>query len=82
MVDWTDWDGHWQTIIGYDTMGTKDNFGDDVIIMADPYDTSDHYQDGYYTVPAERFFYMWHEASSLVGDPDPQPWVIATPSKK
>ena len=25
-------------------------------IMADPYDTTDHYQDGYYTVPFDRFF--------------------------
>jgi len=81
MVDWIDWGGHWQTIIGYDTMGTDDVFGDDVIIMADSYDTSDHYQDGYYTVGAERFFYMWAESSSLTGSPDPQPWVIATPSK-
>lgn len=79
MVDWTDWGGHWQVIIGYDTMGTKDTFGDDVLIMADPYDTSDHYQDGYYTVPAERFFYMWTESSSLTGKPDPEPFVIATP---
>lgn len=82
MVDWTDWDGHWQAIIGYDTMGTDDNFGDDVMIMADPYDTTDQYQDGYYTVGAERFFYMWHESSSLNGKPDPQPFVIATPPEK
>lgn len=79
MVDWLDWNGHWQTIIGYDTMGTEDNFGDDVIIMADPYDTSDHYQDGYYLVPGERFFYMWRESSSLTDKPDDQPWIIATP---
>lgn len=79
MVDWLDWNGHWQDIIAYDTMGTEDNIGDDVIIMADPYDTSDHYQDGYYTVPAERFFYMWRESSSLTDEPDDQPWIIATP---
>lgn len=79
MVDWIDWSGHWQVIIGYDTMGTDDNFGDDVIIMADSYDTTDHYQDGYYTVGAERFFYMWTESSGLTKNPDPQPWVIATP---
>jgi len=78
MVDWIDWSGHWQVIIGYDTMGTK-QFGDDVIILADPYDTSDQYQDGYYTFGAERFFYMWHESSSLTGEPQQQPYVIATP---
>ena len=34
MVGWNDWGGHWQTIIGYDTMGTETT-QDDVIIMAD-----------------------------------------------
>lgn len=55
---WGDWDGHYQSIIGYDTMGTP-GIGDDVLIMADSYDTSDHWQDGYYCVSAERFFTMW-----------------------
>ena len=82
MIDWVDWAGHWQVIIGYDTMGTDDNMGDDVMIVADPYDTSDHYQDGYYTVGAERFFYMWKEGVTLKDKPEPQPWVIATPPEK
>ncbi len=60
MVEWCDWDGHWQAIIGYDTNGTP-GFGDDVIIFADPYDTSDSWQDGYYYYPAERWFYMWSD---------------------
>lgn len=55
---WGDWDGHYQSIIGYDTMGTP-SIGDDVLILADSYDTSDHCQDGYYSVGAERFFAMW-----------------------
>ena len=82
MVDWIDWSGHWQVIIGYDDMGTPDSFGDDVVILADPYDTSDNYQDGYYTYGAERFFYMWHESSSLTGEPAEQPFVIATPPEE
>jgi len=57
---WGDWDGHYQDIIGYDTMGTP-AIGDDVLILADSYDTSDHCQDGYYCVSAERFFTMWVE---------------------
>jgi hypothetical protein len=81
MVDWLDWAGHWQAIIGYDTMGTDDNFGDDVIIFADPYDTSDQYQDGYYIFSAERFFYMWQEGPGLSDVPQQQPWIIATPAK-
>lgn len=62
MVDWNDWGGHWQTIIGYDTMGTEDT-SDDVLIFADPYDTTDHYQDGYYVFSASRFLKMWADSS-------------------
>ena len=56
MIGWNDWGGHWQAIIGYDTMGT-DEEGDDVIIVADPYDTTDHNQDGYVIYGAERILY-------------------------
>ncbi len=82
LIDWLDWAGHWQVIIGYDTMGTPDLFGDDVIIVADPYDTSDHYQDGYFTIPAERFFYMWKEGIYTGPEAEEQPWIIATPPAK
>ena len=60
IVNWTRWNGHWEAIIGIDTMGTESS-SDDVLIMADPYDTTDHYQDGYFTVGMEQFFYEWHE---------------------
>lgn len=56
MVGWNDWGGHWQVIIGYDTMGTETQ-QDDVFIVADPYDTTDHCQDGYGVLMAERFLY-------------------------
>ncbi len=75
MVDWLDWGGHWQVLIGLDTCDTDDPH-DDVLIMADPYDTTDHYQDGYYVVPLDRFFNMWREGSA---DPYLQPFVIAVP---
>lgn len=82
MVDWIDWDGHWQTIIGIDTC-QEDNSSDDVLILADPYDTSDQYQDGYYTFSAERFFYMWHEgACSDMDVPGVQPFLVAMPMDK
>lgn len=58
-IGWNDWGGHWQVIIGYDTMGTETT-QDDVIIVADPYDTTDHNQDGYGIFPACRFFSMWN----------------------
>ncbi len=55
---WNDWGGHWQVMIGYDNMGTE-TYQDDVIIVADPYDTTDHNQDGYGVYPAERLYYNW-----------------------
>ena len=30
-----------------------------MIIVADSYDTTDHNQDGYGIIPAERFYYNW-----------------------
>ena len=56
LIGWNDWGGHWQVIIGYDTMGTETT-QDDVIIVADPYDTTDHNQDGYGVYGPERFLY-------------------------
>lgn len=58
LLGWDDWAGHWQVIIGYDTMGTE-NTADDVLIVADPYDTTDHLQDGYYIISFERLYYNW-----------------------
>jgi hypothetical protein len=78
LVEWSDWAGHWQAIIGYDTMGT-DQFSDDVLIMADPYDTSDHWQDGYYIVNAQRFFYMWYDYNYQPENQTDRQWVIAKP---
>lgn len=81
IVGWIDWGGHWQVIIGYDTMGTEDHLGDDVIILADPYDTSDHLQDGYCVVSAEKFFSMW-EPGFFSEEYQPQPWITAKPKLK
>ncbi len=53
------WGGHWQVVIGVDNMGTPDNPFDDILILADPYDTVDHNQDGYITYPFQRLFYDW-----------------------
>lgn len=49
------WSGHWQVIIGYDTMGTP-YMADDVLILADPYDIIDHQQDGYIIIPLQHFY--------------------------
>lgn len=61
IVENIDWGGHWRVIIGFDSMG--DNIPDnDVLILADPYDTTDHLQDGYNLEAAKRFYHMWFDA--------------------
>ena len=50
-----DWGGHYSNIIGYDDMGT-DNIEDDVIFLADPYDTTDHINDGFTIFNYERYY--------------------------
>lgn len=82
MVGWNDFGGHWQVIIGYDTMGTETT-QDDVILVADPYDTTDHNQDGYGTYGAERFFYnftMYNSFTEEEGGND-MLFVVATPTE-
>lgn len=80
MVDWVDWHGHWQVVIGLDKCGTED-LCDDVLIFADPYDITDHYQDGYYIFSFERFFDMWREGPCVEKDvPYEQPFVAAWPA--
>lgn len=80
MTDWLDWGGHWQVIIGIDTEGI-DSVHDDVLILADPCDATDHCRDGYYTYPASRFFSMWREGSGTKErGPYIQPFVAAHPN--
>lgn len=79
MIDWVDWAGHWQVLIGIDTCGSESPY-DDVLIFADPYDVTDHKQDGYYTFPLGRFFGMWREGSCAEkNEPYVQPYIIAKP---
>ncbi|HWQ79249.1 MAG TPA: S-layer homology domain-containing protein [Anaerovoracaceae bacterium] len=61
MVGWDEWGGHWQVVVGYDDMGTYGT-QDDVLILADPYDTTDHNQDGYVLESFERLVYGWDAA--------------------
>lgn len=61
MVEWSDWDGHWAVIIGIDNNGTPSFYGDDILIFADSYDTTDHWQDGYSIAQFERFFSLWKD---------------------
>ena len=81
LIGWNDWGGHWQVIIGYDNMGTEVE-QDDVIIVADPYDTTDHNQDGYGVYPAERFLYnftFYNFFSEESGELNDMCFLVATP---
>lgn len=60
MIGWDEWGGHWQVIVGYDDMGTPEATQDDVLILADSYDTTDHNQDGYVIESFERLVYGWY----------------------
>lgn len=82
LVDWVDWAGHWQVIIGIDTCGTETPY-DDVLILADPYDITDHFQDGYYIFPLGRFFGMWREGPCAdKKEPYSQPFVAVYPKQQ
>ena len=51
-----------------------------VLIFADPYDVTDHKQDGYYTYPLGRFFGMWREGPCAEKtQPYQQPFVATWP---
>ena len=78
LVENVEWGGHWRVIIGYDNMGTESPL-DDMLIFADPYDTCDHYQDGYTVGNAVKFFSMWFDHSMLPEKERYQPWIIAYP---
>lgn len=58
ITDNVEWGDHWMVLIGYDDMGTED-FADDVLIFADPYDTTDHFKDGYTIKSFQRYFAEW-----------------------
>ena len=82
MVDWVDWAGHWQVLIGLDTCGSSEPY-DDVLIFADPYDITDHFQDGYYIFPLGRFFGMWREGPCAGKcEPYQQPFVTVWPENE
>ncbi|MDR3118850.1 MAG: M20/M25/M40 family metallo-hydrolase [Mediterranea sp.] len=60
IIGTNEWGGHWQIITGYDTMGTETT-ADDVLVLADPYDRTDHNEDGYIIYPFENLYHgNWH----------------------
>jgi hypothetical protein len=80
IVEWAELGGHWVIVVGYDTRGNDDPW-DDVLILADPYDKYDDYQDGYTFVNANRFYWLWYDAFYF----DKLTWrtmITATPKSK
>lgn len=81
MIGWDEWGGHWQTIVGYDNMGTEGT-QDDVLILADSYDTTDHNGDGYYLEGFERLVYGWNSSFEYTKKDQSKTWnnfVVAIP---
>lgn len=70
IVCWNLWGGHWTVCIGYDNHGTPDFYDDDLLTMADPYDSIDGVQDGLFEVSLVSFFYDWFCPMS------PKPWQL------
>lgn len=54
-------DNGWRIIIGIDTMGSE-WARNPVLIMANPNDCADHYQDGYSIQASGRFYRWWFDA--------------------
>lgn len=80
VVCWASWGGHWTVLIGIDNGGTPDYIEDDILIMADPYDTFDRKADGLTEVPFVQFFHSWF----CVMSPKPwqlQPFIVVTRKK-
>ncbi len=67
IIGWDEWGGHYQVVIGYDDMGT-DATQDDILVLADPYDTTDHNQNGYVLESFERLLYGWNSAFETWND--------------
>lgn len=72
--------GHWMTLIGYDNIGTL-NTEDDVLIFADPYDTIDHNQDGYYVTSFQKYFDGW-DVVEMSEEEKYQPYIKITSKNK
>ncbi len=79
LVEWIDLNGHWAVAVGYDYRNVSDPW-DDVLILADPYDRYDDYQEGYSFVNANRFYWMWFDALYF-GNVTWRTMITATPKK-
>lgn len=53
-----------------------------ILILVDPYDTSDHRQDGYSIAPLERFFYSWKDRAIAPKPFQLQPFLVVEKKEK
>ena len=70
LVCWNLWGGHWTVCVGYSDRGTPDLYDDDILTMADPYDSTDGRADGFTEVSLVAFFYDWFCTMT------PKPWQL------
>ena len=79
MVNWMEYGGHWQVIIGYESIGSNPNLDYDVLIMAEPYDICDHSEDGYTVVSLIKFYSLWYDYNTNGEEYGYHPYVVAHP---
>lgn len=65
----------WKIVIGLDQMGTESAL-DDILIFANPFDVSDHYQDGYSTARLSNFVVWWTDINDKFQTTIPDEMVI------
>lgn len=58
---------YWVAVVGYDNMGTLNTAGDDIIILACPFDVGDHFQDGYIKAVRNKTL-TWAKDIDLAGN--------------
>ncbi len=76
LVENVDLGGHYKLIIGYDQVDLKDS-RQDVIIFADPAQTTSGNKDGYHYDSAYRFYMSWFDYKYLPKEDKIQPYIVA-----
>lgn len=68
----------WHVIVGLETYGTEYP-RDDVLILADPFDNLDHYQDGFHTEALGRFYRWWMNVEDSGVTTDQFDYILVNP---
>lgn len=78
LIENVEFGGHWRVIIGYDDMGKPEETDTHVVILADPYDTTDHNQNGYTIESASRLFSSWFDHNVMPPNQQVQQYVCVS----